>query len=247
MQENWFTSWFASPYYHKLYNHRDEKEAADFLDKLTDYLKPDNKTRVLDAGCGYGRHAKYLSQKGFNVCGIDINKENIEFASKFENENLKFRVQDMRELFSDKADFDLVLNLFTSFGYFKNDSDNQKTISNFSAVLKKGGKLIIDFINAKKAISELQPFEVVEKEELKFNISKFVDNGFIIKNIRFSDNGQEYAFQEYVRALVLDDFKIYFEKASLVVKDVFGSYDLKEFDPDTSNRLIMITEKKIND
>ncbi len=56
----WFKSWFDSAYYHKLYAHRSEKEAADFIDELITALQPDQHAAMLDVGCGNGRHCRQI-------------------------------------------------------------------------------------------------------------------------------------------------------------------------------------------
>jgi len=56
-RSEWFASWFDSSHYHKLYAHRDETEAARFLDELIARLRPRHGARVLDLGCGAGRHS----------------------------------------------------------------------------------------------------------------------------------------------------------------------------------------------
>ena len=70
-RSEWLASWFDSFHYHKLYAHRDEAEAGRFLDALIARLNPGRDDRVLDLGCGAGRHAKYLASKGLRVTGID--------------------------------------------------------------------------------------------------------------------------------------------------------------------------------
>src|SRR6187455_1959490 len=102
---SWFESWFNSPWYHILYEHRDEQEAEEFLDALLDHLQPKPGSSMLDLGCGKGRHSIYLNQKGFNVTGIDLSPESIMHCRKWENETLSFFVHDMRHLFRTN-DFD---------------------------------------------------------------------------------------------------------------------------------------------
>jgi SAM-dependent methyltransferase len=89
-QKDWYTGWFNSPFYHKLYFQRDEKEAAAFIQKLISHLKPPLQSRMLDVACGRGRHSKMLASLGYHVTGIDISPESIAYARKFENEQLDF-------------------------------------------------------------------------------------------------------------------------------------------------------------
>ena len=63
MQAEWFASWFDSPHYHRLYAHRNVAEAAGFIDALVDRLRPRAGARMLDLGCGAGRHAIHLAEE----------------------------------------------------------------------------------------------------------------------------------------------------------------------------------------
>ena len=116
--DNWFASWFDTPYYHILYKERDDHEAEFFMNSLTSFLKLPKKAEILDLACGKGRHAIYLNELGYDVTGIDLSAASIEFAKKFETDKLHFAIHDMSISYPKK--FDAVFNLFTSFGYFEN-------------------------------------------------------------------------------------------------------------------------------
>jgi SAM-dependent methyltransferase len=241
-EEEWFSTWFDSPYYHILYNNRDEQEARVFIDNLLTYLHPKPHEKILDLACGKGRHAVYLNQKGYDVTGLDLSEQSIAYAKQFENETLHFAVQDMREVYQPEA-FDFILNLFTSFGYFDNETENVVALCAATSSLKHGGKLVIDFMNTDQAIAGLVAHEEKEVQGIKFEITRGVENGFIVKSIRFSDKGQNYFFQERVRALREEDFLEYFTMAQLRLVEVFGSYDLKPYNPATSERMIFVLKK----
>ena len=123
---NWFESWFDTKYYHILYKERNDEEAQLLMDNLTHYLNLPEDAKILDLACGKGRHAIYLNSLGFDVTGIDLSENSIKEASQFANEKLHFKVHDMRETCNEK--YDAIFNLFTSFGYFEDDTDNYKTI-----------------------------------------------------------------------------------------------------------------------
>ena len=241
---NWFENWFNSKYYHILYKNRDHKEAVFFLDNIIKNININN-GRILDVACGKGRHAKYLNHLGFNVTGIDLSKNSIEFANKDSNENLKYFVHDMRSVFK-KNHFDLVTNLFTSFGYFENQEDEQTTINAMSNNLKEGGLLLIDFMNVKKVISSLVTSESKEIDGIKFLIERKYDENHIIKKIIIKDKDSDLNFQEKVRALTLYDFDVMLKKANMKIVDVFGDYSLNEFNAIDSDRLIIISRKLDN-
>tara|TARA_B000000437_G_C11458091_1_gene229317 strand:- start:100 stop:555 length:456 start_codon:yes stop_codon:yes gene_type:complete len=151
----------------------------------------------------------------------------------------------MRSVFK-KNHFDLVTNLFTSFGYFENQEDEQTTINAMSNNLKEGGLLLIDFMNVKKVISSLVTSESKEIDGIKFLIERKYDENHIIKKIIIKDKDSDLNFQEKVRALTLYDFDVMLKKANMKIVDLFGDYSLNEFNAIDSDRLIIISRKLNN-
>ena len=239
----WFENWFDSPYYHILYQHRNFDEAELFIDNLIQLLHPAAHSQFLDLACGKGRHSIYLNKKGYTVTGIDLSQESINCASRFENKTLEFYVHDMRKPFRINY-FDSVLNLFTSFGYFENKRDDIATIDAVYKALKPNGIFVLDFLNVHKAVSNLIPEESKIVDGIKFTINKSIEDDFIVKHIHFSDKGKEYHFQECVKMLTLNDFENYFTAKKFKIVHLKGNYQLDDFDPKTSDRLILIAQKK---
>jgi SAM-dependent methyltransferase len=235
---NWFASWFDSPYYHILYKERNYREAQIFMDNLTHYLNLPEKAKVLDLACGKGRHAIYLNQLGYDVLGVDLSVNSIETASKNTNETLRFEVHDMREPFDEK--FDAIFNLFTSFGYFECDEDHLKTLIAIKESLTEYGFGVIDFMNANQVLATLVPEETKTVDGLDFHIKRYHAEGYIYKEISFTDQGQDHHFTEKVRAFTLADFQSLMEQAGIYLLDIFGDYKLKKFHKTDSERLIMI-------
>jgi len=235
---NWFASWFDTPYYHILYKDRNYREAQLFMDNLTHYLNLPEKAKVLDLACGKGRHSIYLNQLGFDVLGVDLSENSIQEAKKNTNDHLQFRVHDMREPFEEK--FDAIFNLFTSFGYFENESDNLKTLVAIKESLSEYGFAVIDFMNATNVIANLVPEETKTVNDIDFHIKRFHVDGYIYKEIDFEDQGEKFHFTEKVRALTLADFQQMMDEAGIYLLDTFGDYKLKKFHKTESERLIMI-------
>src|SRR6185503_17631025 len=138
-EQAWYKDWFNSPFYHKLYFERDEKEADAFIKKLIDRLKPAPGSRMLDVACGWGRHSRILASMGFSVIGIDLSPDSIALAHQYENENLSFFVHDMRLPFWGNY-FDYAFNFFTSFGYFKTRREHDDSIRTITKSLRPRGK-----------------------------------------------------------------------------------------------------------
>jgi ubiquinone/menaquinone biosynthesis C-methylase UbiE len=111
------------------------------------YLKPAKGSKFLDCPCGDGRHSIPLVKKKMNVTAVDINPEMIAFhklmIKEFGNYLPEFLVMDMRDLEFPDNSFDFVINMFLSFGFFRDDAENEKVAQEFYRVLKPGGKLFL--------------------------------------------------------------------------------------------------------
>jgi SAM-dependent methyltransferase len=243
MAQKWYKTWFDSEYYHLLYSNRDEEEADKWIDELVHYLHPSKGSKICDLACGKGRHSKFLSQKGFDVTGLDLSVNSISEARLMEEENLHFFSHDMRKPFRYNY-FDYVFNFFTSFGYFEKDKDNLDTLISVRKGLKNGGVFVLDYFNS--IYLEENIVQVGEKtvEGVHFSWNKTISNGFIKKKIDFIDNGENFTFTESVRLFKIQELIDLFEKAGLQPFAVFGDYSLNPFHPNKSPRLILVAHKK---
>lgn len=234
----WNNSWFDTPYYHILYKDRDYKEAAGFIDTITQYLNLPEKSKILDLACGRGRHSKYLNALGYEVTGIDLSENSIAYAKQYENETLHFQVHDLCVPLGKQ--FDAVFNLFTSFGFFSEEREHLIALQAIKENLNEYGFAVIDFMNAERVISNLVAEETKEVDGIVFHIKRWFNEGFIYKNIKFNDQAQDFDFTERVKAFRLEDFEDLMEKAGIYLLEVFGDYKLSKFDREASDRLIMI-------
>jgi len=239
---SWFEDWFNSKYYNILYSNRNYTEAAFLIDNILHQLNPDKNSLFLDLGCGKGRHSIYLNKKGFSVHGIDISKTYLSEAKKYENPNLKFELLDMRCLNSINQ-YNFVINLFTSFGYFENDEDNKKVFNNVYHALKKEGIFIIDFLNPQKVISTIKPFERIQKNDIIFDIKKRHDKQFVYKKISITDKNRKYIFREKVRLINRRNFTNYLKGLNMNLISTFGDYNLNPYTNTNSDRLILVFQK----
>lgn len=236
--KQWYVSWFDTPYYHKLYKDRDYSEAQQFMDNIVSYLNIPEGGKILDLACGKGRHSIYLNTLGYDVTGVDLSEQSIIKAKQFENEKLKFEVHDMTKPYPDT--FDAVFNLFTSFGYFEDDSCNLKTIASIKKELNPYGFGVIDFMNVNYVINNLVPENIKTVDGIDFHQKRSVQNGYIVKDITFEIDETTHHYQERVKALTLNDFEVLFNNAGVHLLDVFGNYKLHKYDSKTSERLILV-------
>lgn len=112
--------------------------------RLMELLELPSGARVLDCPCGQGRHAHLLAEAGFNVDGVDYSAPLLAAArTRGTGRTLRYTKADMRRLPPAwTGRFDAVVNLFTSFGFFADPSDDAKTLREFARVLKPGGVLL---------------------------------------------------------------------------------------------------------
>ena len=238
--KDWFTDWFNTPYYHILYKDRNDVEAQQFMRNITQFLPLPENALLLDLPCGKGRHSVFLNSLGYRVIGADLSENSIQFAKKFENSSLKFIIQDMREPFD--LQYDAVFNLFTSFGYFEEDSEDILVLQNIKNCLKENGYFVFDFLNASFVKDTLVTSETKMVDGITFHIQRKIEDGFILKHISFFADGEHHQFTESVKYLDLQKMIAFFEKVGLNLKHVFGDYQLHPFDENSSKRLILIAQ-----
>lgn len=236
-----YAEWFDTPFYHILYQDRDYEEAQTFMQNLMAYLDLKKGDKILDLACGRGRHSIFLNQMNFDVLGTDLSKNSIAEAKKHEREKLRFQVNDMAQPLDEE--FNAVFNLFTSFGYFKEEKNNQKTVDAIAQNLKKGGFAVIDFMNVIKVKENLVPENEKTVNGIKFHLQRWIKDRFIFKKIDFSFDNENHSYMERVKCLRLEDFEHFFEEAGLQKIGVFGNYNLDDFDAEKSDRLILIAQK----
>ncbi len=145
-----FDQVFGDDYLHfysgELTDERSQKE-ADLIVRLLD-LKPE--MRVLDIPCGHGRIAQRLAAFGCSVVGIDSSERFLAVARRAAP-SVDFRPADMRHFTAD-AEFDAIVNWFTSIGYY-DDATDRAILAGWRKALKPGGKLIVEHQNRERIIA----------------------------------------------------------------------------------------------
>lgn len=244
---HWFEEWFDSPLYDSLYSDRNEEEAARLAALIEKTIPPGIYPSVLDLGCGRGRHAFSLSGRGYQVTGIDLSEEAILKAKdKAESrgiKNVEFLVHDMRDPLP--KTFDTVVNLFTSFGYFEDDSENIRVLESVKKMLRKGGVFFMDYMNADRVRSNYEPSGEGEFKDIHYSIVRYIEEDIIYKRIRF-DGGeldQPLIYTEQVKLYDLEWFLESFDRCGFEIEKVFGNYNGDGYNPEKCSRLVMAVRK----
>lgn len=242
--KEWYKAWFNSPFYHKLYFERDEKEAQGFILRLLDHLKPAADSRMLDVGCGRGRHSRFLAALGYEVTGIDLSFASIEYAKQFETDKLQFYQHDMRLPMWINY-FDYAFNFFTSFGYFHTRREHDDAIDTIGKSLRPGGKVLFDYLNVHYVEEHLVHNEIKKIDNTQYEIHRWMDEGHFYKKMTITDpsSGTPQEFTEKVAKLSLGDFTDMLSFRKMQVTDVFGDYQLNSYDVRKTPRMIVVGRK----
>ncbi len=152
----WWRSWFG-PDYLALYDPILSERAPGEVDQLETLLGLNPPTRVLDLACGQGRHAIELARRGYDVSGLDLSPYLLGVAARRAADagvKVRWIEGDMRRPPREDG-FDLVINLFTSLGYFEDDADNQAVLEGAARSLVTGGRFVLEVLNGDQKIRTL--------------------------------------------------------------------------------------------
>lgn len=243
----WYRDWFRDSNYLTVYQHRDTQEAEHMLALIEQIIGDKKDARILDIGCGSGRHSLSLAKLGYShITGIDLSPTLLEVARQAAAEeglHIRFEQHDMRDI-PNEWQFDVVINLFTSFGYFETDQENQEVIEGMSRVLVAGGWLVMDFFNSNWLRHNLISHdERIMPDGRRLEQARWIEKGRVEKRLLLRSTSEAVEFVESVRMFTLEDFRRMFAESGLRIKHLFGGYDGSEFNESTSQRLIMFAQR----
>ncbi|WP_346836045.1 SAM-dependent methyltransferase [Paenibacillus polymyxa] len=225
---------------------RTQSEAQGVIDLLN--LKPGSK--LLDCPCGYGRHSIELLSRGIDVVGCDINSSHLAKAiNDAQTRGLKsdFRKENMLEL-DFKGEFDAVINMFYSFGFFETDEENFQVLVNFYNALKPGGKFLMHTdVNIPRVLqghykfNEVRP--LVSNRNLRIidnydPVTKRVNGSWIISD----SSGNERAFDYSVRVYGKEEFEELCLKAGFRKVTTYSEWDGSSYS-ENSEDMMVVSEK----
>lgn len=240
--DEWFKDWFDTTYYHLLYNKRNELEALSFITNLVELLQLPKGTKVADIACGKGRHSRVLASLGFHTTGFDLSHNSILSAKALNTPLAEFIEHDMRLPFPISS-FAAAFNLFTSFGYFTDQKDDEKCLTNFYDLLVPGGVFIQDYLNGQAYTSGMPVNGEEARGDVLFKYNKQWQAPFITKQIEVIDKQDVFHFHEKVKVYSLLELEKLHLGAGFEIIHVFGNYELNEYSESDSPRIIIISKK----
>jgi len=245
----WFEDWFNHPLYLQVYSHRDSEEANRCVDTILRETGLDNTSAqlsVLDIACGAGRHAFAFARKGMQVTANDLSRFLLDTASEqacTEGLCIDFNRCDMRTLRLGKQ-FDLVVQLFSSFGYFETDDEDRMVVRNVTNMLSSNGWYVLDLINPAWLRQHFVPRSEKHVGELSITEERQLSDDKVVKNITIHDTEHhELTFSESVRLFSCEEITSLLESEGLVIKRLAGDYHGNEYRPDVSPRMLIFARK----
>jgi SAM-dependent methyltransferase len=150
VEPRWYEGFFEGEWLDRIAPGRPPEKTLEEVEFVAERLALGPGSRVLDLACGHGRHSVELARRGFRVTGLDLSPRSLALAREAARAaavELELVEGDMRELAFD-AEFDGIVNLFSSFGYFAEPADDALVVAGVARALRPGGRFLVDVVSA---------------------------------------------------------------------------------------------------
>ena len=240
--EEWFKDWFDADYA-ALYAHRDEAEAVRAVGSLLAVAPAFVSGPVLDLGCGSGRHLVELRKVNPQAFGLDLSPHLLGAAP----ESLRGWLLrgDMRQLPLRQVSLSGICLWFTPFGYFS-DQENQSLLGALQGLLRPGGLLLLDLMNAARLRSGLVEEDVLERGGLRVRSHRSLEEGRVVKRMTIErlDTGVTRAAVESVRVYEPEELRRMADRCGLTLMHELGDYEGSPFRTADSPRWLGLFRKR---
>lgn len=243
--DDWTVGFFDEPYT-ELFPFPDARQTDREVEALVELLPPPP-ARVLDVACGQGRHAIRLARRGFRVLGIDTSSSFLaaaDAAGTAAGTEVEFVEADMREL-SFEEEFDVALSLFTSWGFF-DDEMNQQVLDRMARSLRPGGHMVIDLIHRDWLIGVYEPKDWVQLEDGSFAVAqRTFDPVAGVNRVTHrwrTSSGEQRERQHRLRIYSATELDRMLRQAGFEPVDWYGGFSLRPFGP-RSRRMLVVAKR----
>jgi SAM-dependent methyltransferase len=232
-----------SPY---MFNQERMDATQEEVDHLIERAEMQPGMEVLDLPCGIGRHSCELASRGFQVTAVDRTQVYLRKARQFAAEGglqIEFVEEDMRSFRRVEA-FDVILNLFTSFGYFEDQDDDRLVLKNFYQSLKPGGVLVMEMMGKEILARIYRHDSWEEKDGVLYLQQRYISDGWgWIENrwIMIRD-GERREFTLGHRLYSAVELCTLIQQAGFSQTSVFGSLEGIPYNQD-ARRLVVVARK----
>ncbi len=253
----WYETLFVRDYYDYFYvggprgifsdedRARQAEAQVDFIDRALELPKG---ARVLDLCCGHGRHAVRLALRGYRVTGLDLSAYHIRLAkaaARATGVQVEWLRADMRDV-PGRNRFDAVINCFTAFGYFDEQSEDQRVLDGVARTLRPGGRFFIDTINHDGLMARFRESDANERPDgaLSMELRRYdvLTGRTNVDWIYVDPDGKRRKAFHSLRLYTFTEFAAMLAKAELRVVRTWGNFDGSELSMH-SPRMMVLAEK----
>jgi ubiquinone/menaquinone biosynthesis C-methylase UbiE len=235
----WYERSFGEDYL-LVYKHRTTQAATAEVRQMIAWLKLSEQDLILDLCCGMGRHTLALAQHRLKVVGFDLSKVLLSHAvAAAQGYAIPFVYGDMRSLPFVDHTYQVVLNLFTSFGYFTDDQDNFQVLREIARVLVPDGRFLVDFMNREKVSARLIPWNEREEQGVKIHEARRIEGDWVYKEIWVNDEKGERRYEERVKLYTYAQMEQMMAKAGLEIAEIYGNFQGEPYHAQ-SERMILV-------
>jgi len=237
------TPWFVRAFdaaYLEVYAHRDLVEAENATQHLLAPLQLAGK-HVLDLACGGGRYTEAVARRGARVTGIDLSPALLAVARQVAPSAHGLVRGHMLQLPFTAGCFDLVLCMFTSFGYMPSLDDDVAVLREVRRVLQARGALVLDVFNAERVRRALPAHSARQVGRYHVREARELDaTGVVVKRIELRHGDSVQHYEERVRLWPYAALRAALDAVGLPLHAAWGSYRGDAFRADTSERLVVL-------
>ena len=216
-------------YYDAFYQNKDYEKEVNFLLKIIP-----NNSYIMDIGIGTGTHASYLEKKGFNIDGLDINKEMLDIAkTKIRS---KLYCQNMLDINIDSK-YDVIISMFAVINHLKSLNELEKCLLNFKDILKKDGLIIIDLHNPSTSGQKTDKYDnmtrIMKWDYDRINQKEISTITYLIDNIKYED-------KHIFTIFTIEDIINVCKRINLKLINIYENYDISKKGNNLSKNLQFI-------
>jgi SAM-dependent methyltransferase len=204
---------------------------------------------ALDLCCGPGRHATALAERGFSVTGLDRTRFLLDKArerSREQNLDIEFVEEDMSRFLRPDT-YDLVISMFTSFGYFDDKEQDRTVLRNIHASLKPGGAFVIEMMGKELLLHQFEATVSRQYEDGAYMINRreiFDDFTRVRNQWILVQGGEAHIFAFHHTIYSGEEIRMLMQIAGFADIRLFGNLDGGPYGP-AANRLLAVGRKPI--
>lgn len=246
--QTWFESFFVEGRYEQVLAGIPAEQTAREVQFIVDALQLAAGSHILDLCCGVGRHTIALASQGYRMTGLDLNEQALAIAQQRADEAgvaIALLKRDMREI-PFRSELDAVISIFSSFGYYETDEQDEQVLRSVAAALKTGGRFLIETANRERIFREFRPNEWQEEADGSLvlttrDLDLLTGRSQVTDRIVHPDGRRSQRWHRF-RFYSLSELARMLHAAGLAVVQTWGDFEGAPYSL-TSRRMIVLAEK----